>query len=242
MNDMLIVLLLVIVILLWRSNSLSNKKLYKLIEEIETQNRTTDKSADLTNKDYIHLIFRKICDIDDSIAQIVSIATKDNPAGANFYEYVRSDNLAGIYADYLERYQNLPQNLAIKRARFEVAKFGQEAVIKEINSDFKNGVKPQRERNYFADFFASGIIDKDIESRLEKKIIPHDLFAPLYDLIEKQGYSGERDFTAELTIYTVKTYDEMVNRAAIIFRLEQLGVLLRTSGTQEFDLFRRRIS
>ena len=195
----------------------------------------------LSNKDYLDLILRRICKIDDYTAQIVSIATKEHPAGANFHKYVRSDNLASIYADYLERYQNLPRHLAMKRARVEVTQFGQEAVIKTINSDFSNGVEKQRERNDFAEFFSSGIIEKDIKSRLEEKIIPYTLFAPLYDLIVKQGYSGEKDFAAELTTYTIETYEEMVNRATIISKLERLGVLLRTAGENWGALLRFRL-
>ena len=115
----------------------SNFKFGQLIKAIDAQNRTTDQIEALSNKDYLDRIFRTICDIHECITQIVSIATKENPAGANFHEYVKSDNLASIYADYLERYHNLPQYLAIKRARFEVTKFGQEAVIKKINSDYR---------------------------------------------------------------------------------------------------------
>ena len=160
---------------------------------------------------------------------------------SNFHEYIRSDNLASIYADYLERYQDLPQNLAMKRARFEIAKFGQDTIIKKINLDFRNGVQYRRKQDCFLEFFSSGILEKDIESRLEEKIIPFDLFAPLYDLIVKQGYSGERDFAAELTPYTVKTYEEMVTNAAIISRLEKLGILLRTAGKDWGDFLRYRL-
>src|SRR4030042_2824991 len=197
MDAVVIILLIGIVVLLWRINS----RFSKLIEVIEGQNTTTNKKWDtsLSNKDYLNLIYRRICDLDDYTAQIVSIATKEHPAGANFHEYVRSDNLANIYSDYLESYENLPRHLAMKRARFEVTNFGQETVIKKINSDFRNGIKYQKERNDLAEFFSSGIIEKDIEIRLNENIIPYTLFAPLYDLIVKQCYSGEKDFAAELT-------------------------------------------
>ena len=78
--------------------------------------------------------------------------------------------------------------------------------------------------------FSSGIIEKDIKSRLEEGINPYTLFAPLYDLIVKQRYSGEKDFAAELTTYSIESYEEMIKRAAIISKLEQLGILFRTAG------------
>jgi len=228
MGNVVIILLLGIVILLWKANSKSSKNFDQLIEVIEAQKNTMYEG--LSIKDYLHLILNRNNKIVECSTQILSIATKENPAGANFHEFVRSDNLATIYADYLERYENLPQDLAMKRARFEVAMFGQEAVIRKINSDYSHGVERQRERKDYAEFFSSGIIEKDIKSRLERTIIPHDLLAPLYDLIVQQDYSGEKDFAADLTTYTIETYEEMVERAAIISKLEQLGILMRNAG------------
>lgn len=223
-----IILMFVIVVILWKVYSMFSK----LVEEIKARDSAvnTEWGSNVSVKDHLYFTYRRICEIEKSTSQILSIATKEHPAGVNFHEYVRSDNLANIYAEYLESYENLPKHLAIKRARFEVTNFGQEAIAKKINSDFRNGVKDQRERNDSAEFFSSGIIEKDIEIRLNNNIIPYDLFGPLYDLIVKQRYSGEKDFASELTTYTVKTYEEMVNRAAIISKLEQLGVLMRTGG------------
>jgi len=103
----------------------------------------------LTFKDYLSLLFHRVHDIWGYTAQMHSIATKENPAGANIHEYIKSDNLAKIYANYLERYENFPQNLAIKRARFEVAQFGQDVIIEKINSNFNHGEQQQREKKYF---------------------------------------------------------------------------------------------
>lgn len=232
MGDLVVILLLGIAVILWRSNSQLNKKLAQLIEVIEAENKTTENCFNSTNKDYLKLIFHRIHDIHESTSQLVSIATIEYPAGTNFHEYVRGDNLTNIYAGHLEHNHSMPQYLAVKRARFEVAIYGQDAIAKKINTgDWGiGGVAKAREEIALNEFFDSGIIEKDIETRLEKKIIPYDLYAPLYDLIVKQNYSGEKDFTAELTTYSIETYDEMINRAAIISKLEQLGILLRVAG------------
>ena len=244
MSEFIIAILLGIRGLFWITKFQIGKKLDRLINIIEAESKVSQLSKEdyLTFKDYLSLLFHRVHDIWDYTAQMHSIATKENPAGANFHEYIKSDNLAKIYANYLERYENLPQNLAIKRARFEVAQFGQDIIIEKINSDFNHGEQQQREKKYLSEFFSSGIIEKDIKNRLEEKnIIPCDLFSPLYDLIVKQGYTGEKDFAIDLTIYTVKTYDEMVKYAAIIKRLEQLGILLRTSGENWGDFLKFRL-
>jgi hypothetical protein len=244
MSEFIIAILLGIIGLFWITKFQIGKKLDRLINIIEAESKVSQLSKEdyLTFKDYLSLLFYRVHDIWDYTAQMHSIATKENPAGANFHEYIKSDNLAKIYANYLERYENLPQNLAIKRARFEVAQFGQDIIIEKINSDFNHGEQQQRENKYLSDFFSSGIIEKDIKNRLEEKnIIPCDLFSPLYDLIVKQGYTGGKDFAIDLTTYTVKTYDEMVNHAAIITRLEQLGILLRTSGENWGDFLKFRL-
>ena len=244
MSEFIIAILLGIIGLFWITKFQIGKKLDRLINIIEAESKVSQLSKEdyLTFKDYLSLLFHRVHDIWDYTAQMHSIATKENPAGANFHEYIKSDNLAKIYANYLERYENLPQNLAIKRARFEVAQFGQDIIIEKINSDFNHGEQQQREKKYLSEFFSSGIIEKVIKNRLEEKnIIPCDLFSPLYDLIVKQGYTGEKDFAIDLTIYTVKTYDEMVKYAAIIKRLEQLGILLRTSGENWGDFLKFRL-
>jgi hypothetical protein len=244
MNGFIIAMLLVIIGLFWITKYQIGKKLDRLIKIIEVESKANRLSKEdyLTYKDYLSLLFHRVCDIWDCTAQMHSIATKENPAGANFHEYIKSDNLAKIYANYLERFENLPQNLAIKRARFEVAQFGQDIIIEKINSDFSYGEEQQRKEKFLSDFFSSGIIEKDIKNRLEeKRIIPYDLFSPLYDLIVKQSYTGEKDFATDLTTYTVKSYDEMVNHAAIITRLEQLGILLRTSGENWGDFLKFRL-
>lgn len=232
MGDLVIILLLAIAAILWRYNSQLNKKLAQMLEVIEAENKTTEDYFNATTKDYLKFIYRSICEIHESISQLVSIATTEYPAGTKFYAYVRGDNLRNIYAGHLEHNHNMPQDLALKRAQFEVAMYGQDAVAKKINTgDYRiGGVAKARKEKALKDFFGSGIIEKDIETRLEKEIIPYDLYAPLYDLIVKQNYSGKNHFVAELTTYTIKTYDEMINRAAIISKLEQLGVLLRVSG------------
>jgi hypothetical protein len=232
MGDLVIILLLAIAVILWRYNSQLNKKLALMLEVIEAENKTTEDYFNATTKDYLKYIYRSICEIHESISQLVSIATTEYPAGTKFYAYVRGDNLINIYAVHLEHNHNMAQDLALKRAQFEVAMYGQDAIAKKINAgDYRiDGVAKARKEKALKDFFGSGIIEKDIETRLEKEIIPYDLYAPLYDLIVKQHYSGKKDFVAELTTYTIKTYDEMINRAAIISKLEQLGVLLRVSG------------
>jgi hypothetical protein len=232
MGDLVIILLLAIAVILWRYNSQLNKKLAQMLEVIEAENKTTEDYFNDTTKDYLKYIYRSICEINESISKLVSIATIEYPAGTNFYAYVRGDNLINIYAGHLEHNHNMPQDLALKRAQFEVAMYGQDAVAEKINTgDYRiGGVAKTRKEKALNDFFGSGIIEKDIETRLEKEIIPCHLYAPLYDLIVKQNYSGKKDFVAELITYTIKTYDEMINRAAIISKLEQLGVLLRVSG------------
>ena len=233
-GDLVIILLLGIAAILWISSSKLNTKLAKLIEVIEAENKATiNEHFHVTTKDYLELLCRGIHDIKDSTSQLVSIATTEYPAGAKFYAYVRGDNLINIYAEYLECNHNMERHLALKRAQFEVTMYGEDAISEKINTGeyiISGGVAKVRKDKALNDFFASGIIEKDIMARLEKGIIPYDLYAPLSDLIIKQNYSGEKDFAAELITYTVKKYDEMINRAAIISQLEQLGILLRVSG------------
>ena len=233
MGDLVIILLLGIAVILWISNSKLNKKLAQMIEIIKAENNaTTEHYYHATTKDYLESISLGIHNIHESTSQLVSIATIEYPAGTNYYAYFRGDNLINIYVGHLEHNHNMPQDLALKRAQFEVVMYGEDVIAKKINTgDYGiGGVAEARKGKALKDFFGSGIIEKDIETRLEKGLIPYDLYAPLYDLIVKQNYSGKKDFVAELTTYTIKTYDEMINRAAIISKLEQLGVLLRVSG------------
>ena len=79
MNYVVIVILIAILVILWSSKIQYSKKTDKIIEEIEAQNRT-NLLKNLTNKDLLALIYRSIIKIDDLTTQIVSIATKENPA------------------------------------------------------------------------------------------------------------------------------------------------------------------
>jgi len=192
----------------------------------------------------------KINDIADCIAQMHSIATKENPAGSNFHEFVRSDNLISLYADYLERFENLPKNLALKRSRFEIIQFKEyNRVINKINEDYYYGIQKQREESYCSDFFSSGIIEKDIKNSLKKDSIRKvELLSPLYDLIIRQGYTGEWDFTSNISFESPnhsKTgagrYSEMIKHATIILKLEQLGIIIRKAGENWGTRFKFRL-
>ena len=238
MAEVIIVLLLGIAALLWKAITKTDKLIDKLIEFYEFENETRDITFQTFDN-----ILEAIRHTRHNTTKLVSIATKDNPAGKNYHEYVRADNLAKIYADYLVNFEKLPIDLAMKRSCFEVSQFGQDSIIYIINSEYKNGVEYQREQKYHDDFFSSGLIERDIKIRLEKGLIPYDLFSPIYDLIVKQQYSGKYDFQANLTSYSVKQekYEDMVETAAIISKLEQLGILIRLSGNNWGDNLRFKL-
>ncbi len=241
MGNIVIILLVGIIIILWRFSSKSNNRIDQLIDMIESENKRGNGINGYSTKDYLVALNIKIHDISEGINQLISIASIEHPAGAKYHGFARSDNLSKLYADYLEQYENLPRDLALKQAPFEIAQFGQNTIIRKINSDFFSGIEQQRKRKYSTEFFTSGIVERAIESRLKNGIIPCDLFAPLYDLVLKQDYSGEKDFAADLTDYEIETYDEMIARAAIISKLEQMAILLRTGGDHWGELLRFRL-
>ena len=241
MNEVILAVLIVLSLLLWRAYSSAIKKLDRLIEGTEEQNTKTDHSTDLTNRDYLAFIFRKICDIKETKSDMVCMDTKENTACDNFHEYIRRDNLAKIYAAHLTLRREIPKDLALIRARFEVAHFGQEAIINIVNSECHKGVRRQQDRKAQSDFFSSGILERDIERRLKEKMPPSKLFAPIYDLIVNQGYAGEKDFAATLTCDDYQTYEAIVERSAIISKLEHMGILSRQSGEHWGDILRFRL-
>jgi hypothetical protein len=93
-------LLAIATMLLWKLTS-TTKRMVELLEKFEAETKIEGEGYYSTCKDYIVSISHGLHELKDSLSQLLSIATKENPAGACFHEYVQKNPMR-------RRYQHCP--------------------------------------------------------------------------------------------------------------------------------------
>ena len=153
----------------------------------------------------------------------------NDPAGSNSPTNRKRASLVRVYADHLTETEKLSAEEATLRARFELDEFGEDVVASQVDGFLARF--PERRAAKDA-FYASGMLERDITKYVEdeRSLIPHDLFAPLYALIVKQGcQQGQRVTLDTYSSSSGDDYRSFVKARAIVQRLQNLGVLTRAN-------------
>ncbi len=183
--------------------------------------------------------FKNIYEHTSSISSISNHLTIENPAGIESDKYKRIENIIKIYSKYLMETESWSEKEALIKARFLVYEFGEDGAIRDIDRYTVEKEKKEAEKS----FYSSGVFEKDIndywdiEIKGVKKISGYDLFAPIYDVIVKQGYKEEnvidhfsyKDFEQNVG-YTKFAYYTFKKERAIITKLEKLGIIKKVNA------------
>jgi len=209
-------------------------KLNEISALLQPQSREQDGSK-YSIEDLLTFLQRTVNDINNKLNNIDACINAEYPAGEKSSPFKRRNNLIEIYAKFLESKEKLSESEARLRARFEVYEFGEKKIIDEINRGFQNGLYGEARRKAVEDFEKSGILQKDarsywtMEKEGKKGITPFYLAEPMYDVLVRQnGKKGDLVYEEDMT-ENVRRYRDMVEREAIIFNLEKLNVLEKTT-------------
>jgi hypothetical protein len=205
---------------------------------------TLKKLDEFKSIDWLEAINNNLHEVHKNTTVIANHFLADNPAGEKSDKYKKRNNLIKIYARHLVNTKKLNEKDAFIRARFEVNKFGEEKVVEEIEESFSHGIRWKDQRNAEKEYYASGILEKDINEVTDyipshpKKPAPYYLAAPMYDILVKQikrNIMLNSDFkkSKEIELYwhiNENSYDEFVKNRAIIYHLERLGIIKKTNN------------
>ncbi len=223
---MLNLLLIIIAALLF----LIYRKVNKFIEGSHSEEKDV-----YSVKDWLQGISRNLNDVIKNTSAIADHFLADSPAGNKSDRYRKMNNLIKIYAQHLVGTKKLSEKDALIRARFELHEFGEDKVIDQIDDDLFGGLYWRERRKAEADYYASGILDKDIREVTnyveghEKKPAPYYLAAPIYDVLIKQHY--EREKAIEKSWFRDEnSYHDFVEGRAIIYHLEKLGIIKKANN------------
>jgi len=220
------------------------KKLDKLVSLLGKEsdvNTDADFNQGKTVKDLLITLNKNINFLTKKLTFVADHFQADNPAGEKSAEHRKRENLAKIYASFLQETKGLSEKQAKIRANFEVYEiygYDEDELINEINSGFLfDSVRKKYAEKAEENYYKSGILENDIKEYLNEegrgkgkiKILPHDLFAPLYEVIVKQEYEKGKKLRIDTSEETesVTSYRDFVEHRAIIQNLLEIGILDR---------------
>lgn len=166
---------------------------------------------------------------------IADYFNNENPAGDKSNKRKKLNNLIKIYAQYLIETKKLNGKDALIRAHFEVTKFGEEKIIDEIDENISNGTYWIERRKAEAEYYNSGLIEKDIKTFYDyklkgvPKVTPYELMARIYDALVKQDYGNDKC----LILAWFRNEDDywtFIKNRACIYQLEKLGVIKKINN------------
>lgn len=195
-----------------------------------------NKKEEVSIKNWVNYIHQRLRKIEDDTSLIADHVSAENPAGLKSDKYKKINNLVKIYAQHLVENKKLSEKDALIRARFEVYEFGKEKIVSEIDTGFMTrGIYWQEKDKAEEDFYASGILDKDIKNYWSvsvkgvKQITPYYLMEPMYDVIVKQNYQDGQEIQYLDNSTDDEDYYNFVKDRAIIQTLEDMGFLKRVN-------------
>lgn len=197
---------------------------------------TSSKRDELSIRNFLNYINQRLVRIEGDTTVLAEHVTADNPAGLKSDKYKRINNLAKIYAEHLVDSKDISEKDALIRAKFEIYEFGADKIISEIETGLMTrGVQFKEQDKAEKEYYASGILDKDIEKYWDvsvkgvKQITPYYLMEPMYDVIVKQNYEPGAEIQYMDNFRTTETYYSFVKDRAIIKALEDMGVIKRAN-------------
>lgn len=197
---------------------------------------TSSKRDELSIRNFLNYINRRLVKIEGDTTTLAEHVTADNPAGLKSDKYKRINNLTKIYAEHLVDSKEISEKDALVRARFEIFEFGEEKIISEIDTGLMTrGVYYKEKDKAEKDFYASKILDKDIENYWSmsvkgvKQITPYYLMEPMYDIIVKQNYQPGAEIQYLDNFKDNDDYYSFVKDRAIMQTLEDMGVIKRAN-------------
>lgn len=205
------------------------KKICSLLTLLENESRYVQNYGGYDNhlgvKDWLCLIFKRIAEANGNLTNIDYALNCDNPAGDKSAQSKRIDNLTKLYAEYLIENDNLSPHEAEAKAAFEFAKFDIDELIKVINGSSISRAWQKRfakEHSIEKAFFDTGILKKDCVAQVQK-LIPHDVFAPVWELFKKQMYSKGKE-VLKIEEYKI-SYSDYVKNRSIVTKLLDFGII-----------------
>lgn len=202
----------------------------------EDFSNTSENENEYSIKSWLKFLNQRLRNVEEHTELLSQHFTSDNPAGLKSDKYKRINNLIKIYAEHLSEDKKLNEKDALIRARFEVYEFGEDRIIREIDTGFSTRGVYWKERDKAKKaFYDSGILEKDIknfytmEESGVKKITPYYLMEPIYDVIVKQNYEqGQEIQYQDGMLSDVDDYYTYIKEKAIISKLEELGVIKKS--------------
>lgn len=233
---MLYFLLAVIAVLLFLVYKKLNEFTQNQREFYEDLFGTSSKRDELSIRTFLNYINRRLVKIENDTTVLAEHVTADNPAGLKSDKYKRINNLAKIYAEHLVDSKEISEKDALIRAKFEIYEFGADKIINEIETGIMTrGVQFKEQDKAEKDYYASGILEKDIKNYWSvsvkgvKQITPYYLMEPMYDIIVKQNYQPGAEIQYLDHFKENDSYYSFVKDRAIITTLEEMGVIKRAN-------------
>jgi hypothetical protein len=202
--------------------------------------------VDMDTNSWLKNINRNIHELLKLTASISDFHSSDNPAGKNSYKYKRMNSLIKLYSNYLVKSDKLTLNDALTRAKFEYHEFGDDTLIEKLDDDWINGLYSQEKISAEKKYYSSGILENEImkkykadlirpdKSSLPSHLAPYYLAEPIYAILVKEGYNNNEKKEIRLS-WGIENengsygYYNFVKNRAILFYLEQLGIIKRTN-------------
>lgn len=202
----------------------------------EDFSNTSESESEYSIKSWLKFLNQRLRNVEEHTELLAQHFTADNPAGLKSDKYKRINNLIKIYAEHLSENKKLSEKDALVRAGFEVFEFGEDKIIREVDTGFSTRGVYWKERDKAKKaFYDSGILEKDIknfytmEESGVKKITPYYLMEPIYDVIVKQNYEqGQEIQYQDGMLSDVDDYYTFIKEKAIISKLEELGVIKKS--------------
>jgi hypothetical protein len=217
--ELLVVISVVVIIALF----LIDRKLHRLTETLETNFSICNQKWDQVVPYRLHEFSGQLEQIKRKLNELTDVLTVDNPAwGGESASERKRDSLTRLYARHLVQQERMADEEALCKALFAVYHSGGDAIVGDMLSKTRREAKTKSEEDLrSADFFR-----KEVEEKA-KVLKPTELFEPLYIGIKKKGYrKGARLSQRSHDSYSAEHgYKSFVEDAAIIYKLELLGLL-----------------
>jgi len=172
------------------------------------------KKADaiIKTESWMKSLHAKLNSIDYRLEQIDNHITADNPAGEKSADARRRRNLESLYSQYLVDNLKLTKEQADARSAFEFSEFDEDRLIAAINGDWRGSLEALFKWNKTVrqQFFATGLLEQDCLAAA-KKLDPHDVYAPVWELFENQKFPRYSGTKSVVSLSTVGIFDEQGN-------------------------------
>jgi hypothetical protein len=199
--------------------------LVKLTRLLKDSFATSNEKWDRVLPYRLHEFSQHLEAIKRRTTELSDMAAMDNPAwGSESASERRKNKLVELYAQYVSQHEEIPYEDAVYKTQFVVYNFGADAVI----NDMLRTTQFEREADSEEALRSASFFGKEVAERA-KSLKPIEVFEPLYVGITKKNYKkGDRLSQRSRDSYSGEYgYRRFVEDAAIMYRLEELGLLKR---------------